>query len=454
MGWVCPSKGLKQSVFKANVGGMRRDIVSIGAGQLRYEIREIVQTAHLFRELGVEIAWENIGDPVQKGELIESWIMDIVAGLTRENRSYGYTDSAGNNETRAFLAAMASRRCNSTIGEDDILFFNGLGDAVSTTFSNLRREARVLGPSPAYSTLSSAEAAHSGYDHLTYTLDPKNNWQPNVEDIRLKVRYNDSIAGILIINPDNPTGAVYPGETLQEIVDICREYDLFVLCDETYANIVYPGRETAALSEVIGDVPGLAMRSISKEVPWPGARCGWIEVYNQEKDEIFRCYITSLLDSKRLEVCSTTLPQLAIPRIFSHPEYPGHLKRRAAMFARRAHEAVKILSTVPNITVVKPGGAFYLTVVFDVRLPEVGPLPDVGDRIIAEKLKKLTTDVAPDKRFVYWLLASTGICSVPLSGFCSNSQGFRTTLLENNDEKRRFIYESLARAINIYVNQK
>ncbi|MCK5737521.1 MAG: pyridoxal phosphate-dependent aminotransferase, partial [Spirochaetaceae bacterium] len=317
--------------------------------------------------------------------------------------------------------------------------------------THLRREARILGPSPAYSTLSSAEASHSGYEHLTYRLDPEKKWQPDLEDIRMKVKYNDSIAGILLINPDNPTGAVYPRSTLVEIVEIAREHDLFVLCDETYSNIIYPGKKTASLSEVIGDTPGIALRSISKEFPWPGARCGWMEVFNQDKDDVFRRYITSLLDAKRLEVCSTTLPQMAIPRVFSDSRYPGHIKRRAKMFSDRADEAVSILSDIPGITVIKPSGAFYLTVVFNTELPFSGPLPDIDIPAVAQRVTNIVADVAPDKRFVYWLLGATGICAVPLSGFCTELPGFRTTLLENNDEKRQQTYNTLADAIRTYL---
>ena len=102
---------------------------------------------------------------------------------------------------------------------------------------------------------------------------------PDLEDLENKVRFNDSIAGILLINPDNPTGAVYPKEILEKMIDIARRYDLFVICDETYAHIVYNGADSCHLSAVIGEVPGIAMRSISKEYPWPGGRCGWIEVF-------------------------------------------------------------------------------------------------------------------------------------------------------------------------------
>ncbi len=271
-----------------------------------------------------------------------------------------------------------------------------------------------------------------------------------MEDIRNKVKYNDSIAGILIINPDNPTGAVYPREILEEIAAIAREYGLFLLCDETYAHIVYNGRQSLHLSEVLGDVPGIALRSISKEFPWPGARCGWMEVLNRQKDENFSAYIRSIIDAKRLEVCSTTLPQKVVARVFTDPCYPGHLDRRRRLFEQRAAEAVDILSRVPGIRVIPPRGAFYLTVLFDEgRLDSRQTLP-IEDPEIRRFTERITEGVAPDKRFVYYLLAAEGICVVPLTGFYSDLQGFRMTLLETDDNRRRQTLETLEKAIGNY----
>jgi aspartate/methionine/tyrosine aminotransferase len=362
---------------------------------------------------------------------------------------------------RLFLAGKASARPALApagpvkISEEDILFFNGLGDAVAKVFGFLRREARVLGPSPAYSTLSSAEAAHSGYEHLTYRLDPANNWMPDMEDVELKVKYNDSVAGILLINPDNPTGAVYPVEILREFVRIAKVYGLFIVCDETYANIVYGDAKTAALSQVIDEVPGIALRSLSKEVPWPGARCGWAEVYNRHVDSGFDTYTRSLLDAKRLEVCSTSLPQLCIPAIMGDSRYPAHLVRRAKMFGQRAEEAFEALSGIPGITIVKPKGALYASAVFDANaLEESGALGrslPVKEPSLEAYIREKTQGVAPDKRFVYWLLASTGICVVPLSGFASELPGFRFTLLEHDDAKRREIFSTLGDAVRRYL---
>jgi alanine-synthesizing transaminase len=430
---------------------MRRDIVHVGAGNLTYEIREIVAVAHELRRIGVDITWENIGDPVQKGEMPPQWMRETVQDLVADPISWAYCDTEGVPATREFLADRVNERPGGVqITPHDILFFNGLGDAVSKVYGMLRREARVIGPSPAYSTHSSAESASSGYKHLTYDLDPFNGWMPDVDDIRMKVKYNDSIAGILLLTPDNPTGAVYPRALLEEIAEIARQNDCFIITDEIYAHIVYDGTRLHA-SEWVGDVPTLAMRGISKEYPWPGSRCGWIEVLNRGRDENFATYTRSLLAAKRLEVSSTTLPQMSIPRVIGDARYGDHLRTREKMFDARANEAVAAFADCEYVVANKPGGAFYFTVMFkDGVLNDHQTLP-IGNSAVRERIESLVQGVAPDKRFVYYLMAATGIVVVPLTGFQCEHHGFRITLLESDEAKRAWIFRTLREAIDTYV---
>lgn len=431
---------------------MRRNLVHMGAGELHYEIREIVQVAHRVRSMGLDMTWENIGDPIQKGELPPDWIRQIVHEIIERPEAWGYCDTAGVPEIREFLAANVNERPGGVqVTSDDIMFFNGLGDAVAKIYGFLRREARILGPSPAYSTHSSAEAAHSGYNHVTYALDPYNGWMPDVDDIRNKVKYNDSIAGILLLSPDNPTGAVYPREILEEIAQIAREHNLFVIADEIYVHIVYNGEGHLHMSQWIGDVPAIAMRGISKEYPWPGGRCGWIEILNKGRDANFATYANSLLAAKRLEVSSTTLPQLSIAQVMADARYPAHLKRREAMFAARAQEAYDFFADCDAVVVNKPQGAFYFTVMFkDGVLNNKQTLP-IENPKLREYIESQVQGVSPDKRFVYYLMGAAGIVVVPLTGFHCSHDGFRCTLLEMNDERRAEIYRTLRAAIDQYV---
>ncbi|HWQ59655.1 MAG TPA: pyridoxal phosphate-dependent aminotransferase [Candidatus Fimivivens sp.] len=432
---------------------MRTNIVHEGADELTYEIRGIVRVAERLRDLGVDIVWENIGDPVAKGECVPDWIKDIVADTMRDDASFGYSPTKGVLSARKFIAAERLRESGVTLDPEDILFFNGLGDAISNVYTYLRRSARVIGPCPAYPTHSSAEAAHAGAPHITYTLDHQKNWYPNLEDIRNKVRYNPLVAGILIINPDNPTGMVYPKQVLREIVAIAREYGLFLVSDETYARLSYGREKMTPLYEVIGsDVPAIVMRGLSKEVPWPGSRCGWIEVYNKDRDPAFARYAKTLVDAKMLEVCSTTLPQLALPSIVGDPRFAEHVRVRTEGYRRKADIARAVFSRIPGVIAPCPESSFYYSVVFeDGVLGDSQSLP-ISEPSIRDFIGREVEGVAPDKRFVLYLMAATGVCVVPLSGFNTDLTGFRMTLLEPDESKFRTRIEILAGAIREYVS--
>ncbi len=433
---------------------MRADILHIGAGELTYEIRNIVNVGQKLKELGVELHWENIGDPVAKGEEIPSWMKEIVAELAMENSSYGYCPTKGMLETREFIAAHNNSRGGVQITADDIIFFNGLGDAITKVYGMLKRTARVVVPSPSYTTHSSAEASHAGDRPVTYRLDPHNNWYPDLDDLEKRIKYNPSVVGILIINPDNPTGAVYPESILRGMVDLARKYDLFVICDEVYHHIIYNGKSTVPVSDIIGKVPAIIMRGISKEMPWPGSRCGWIEVYNGHRDPMFEKYVNSVLNAKMVEVCSTTLPQKAYPRVVSHPEYKNCLAERIARYERCSNIAYDCLKEVEGIQVNRTNGAFYMSVVFDDGVLNRQQTLPIAKAEVAAQVEKLVgpANVAPDKRFVYYLLAATGICVVPLSSFATDLQGFRITLLERDEATFRMIFETIAENIRLYLN--
>ncbi len=418
---------------------MRVNIVHPGAGELHYEIRGIVEFAKKLERTGIDITWENIGDPVAKGEEVPAWIRKIVATEVSQNSaSYGYSPTKGLQAAREFIAADRSKQGTVLLAED-ILFFNGLGDAINKVYTWLNPDARVLGPNPAYPTHSAIEAAHGRSDHLTYKLDPDNGWLPDMEEIRRTVENHPEVAALLVINPDNPTGMIYPKAILEEFVSIAREYKLFLIADEVYANLAFNQSDFISLGALAADVPTIIMRGLSKEVPWPGSRCGWLEFYNLKTDPDFASYARSIEEAKMTEVCSTTLPQTVLPAILGDPRYLTHLAARRAKYEARASEAVKVLGLSPALNVVKPKGAFYLAVTFkDDYLASGTPKSAANPKaqqLLDTALKDIPKD-AFDKRFCHQLLAATGICSVPLTtGFNSTTAGFRMTLLEADDNK-------------------
>ena len=417
---------------------MRNNIVHFWADEQHYEIREIVEIAHKIQEINwKEIIWENIWDPVIKWEKIPDWLKKIVSNASQKDISYAYSPSKWVTKTREYLAKQ-----NWKITSEDIIFFNWLWEAINKVYGYLNRTSRVLWPNPAYPTHSSAEATHAWNFHLTYHLDPKNWWNPNLEEIENKVKYNPNISAILVINPDNPTGAIFSRKTLEWIIEIAKKYNLFVIFDEIYEKLTFDKKDHILLKDIIWDLPGIAMKWLSKEVPWPGSRCGWIEVYNQDKDENFAKYINSIFFSKMLEVCSTTLPQFVLPEIYNSPDFQNSLFNRIKKYKKNADIAEKILWQISWLNIIKPKWAYYLTVLFDESKIWENFYQLIKEKKLQSFIKDISKQAKIDKKFCYYLLAEKSICTVPLSGFNSTLPWFRMTLLEENEEKfRKILYD-------------
>ncbi|HMJ71451.1 MAG TPA: pyridoxal phosphate-dependent aminotransferase [Cyclobacteriaceae bacterium] len=432
---------------------MRQKLLSEGASELSYEIREIAKKANQLQSMGLPIIWENIGDPIQKHHKMPVWIKDVIAGLVSQDDTYSYCPSKGILKTREFLAAQTNALGGAQITAEDICFFNGLGDAIAKVYQYILPTSRVIGPSPAYSTHSSAEGAHANHNPLTYLLDPNNRWLPDLDDLYQKVKYNPTIIGILIINPDNPTGMVYPLETLKRIVAIAREFGLFLIADEIYINITYNGARAYSLAEVIEDVPGISMKGISKEVPWPGSRCGWMEYYNRDKDSDFNRFCEALDNAKMIEVCSTKLPQLAIPEILGDSRYKSYRQQTNENIGRRSKIVSGILGSVPQLTFNETYGAFYNTIIFRDGVLKEGQTLKIGNNKIRSLVEGWTKEKMPlDKRFVYYLLGAKGVCVVPISSFCSELSGFRVTLLEDDEEILTGTFNSVKEGVQEYLS--
>ena len=440
---------------------MRQNLLRADNKLLNYPIREVVTIGKQLEKLGnFKMIWENIGDPVTAGEAVPEWIKTIVRENAITDQAFAYTDTRGYLPTRQYVLDNFSNEKVCTV--DDILFFNGLGEAINKVINNLPREARILVPSPTYPSHATAEAMHAGCSFISYQLDPENNWEPDLEEIENKVKYNDHVVAILVINPNNPTGSVFKRETLESIVKIAKEHDCFLIFDEIYHSMVFDGVDNTLLHEIIDDVPGISMKGISKDVPWPGSRCGWIEVYNAEKDREFQNFIKMILLAKMLEVCSTTLPQMILPYIYEAPEFEPYLKSRIAKYQRRAEQAVTQLNQLSNVRVSMPGGVFYLVVEL-LDLPRSSLIAKTKSiRLFIDNLLGNNTDSAnsltdkkqeranADFQFCYELMGSEGICVVPLSGFGSNLHGFRMTLLQEDDVVFSQTLDAISRGIEHY----
>ena len=174
--------------------------ISRGGSGLTYEIRNIVLIAKKMQEYGMKIIWENIGDPVQKGEHIPDWMKDVLIDILKENESYAYSPTKGIDATRTFIADRVNARGKIQITPEDIIFFNGLGDAIARAYSSIQVDARMIMPEPTYSTHFMAEVLHASFPSNTYRMNPYNNWHPDLRELEQKVRSHRAIVGILIIN--------------------------------------------------------------------------------------------------------------------------------------------------------------------------------------------------------------------------------------------------------------
>ncbi len=429
-----------------------RSSIAKGNSGLTYEIRNIVLVAEELKKNNIEVTWENIGDPVNKGEIIPEWMKEIVRSVASKNDSYAYSPTKGVLSTREYLTNLVNKRGGTQITPEDILFFNGLGDAVDKLYSCMRADLRVLLPEPTYSSHYIAEVAHGSIPPMTYRMNPANNWQPDLDEIREKVKRYKAIVGILVLNPDNPTGFVYPENILREIVQIAKEYDLFLVFDEIYNRIVYNGKKSVLLADIVEDVPAISLKGISKEFPWPGSRCGWMEFYNTDKDENFKQYVNTIVQKKMSEVCSTTLPQMAIPLIMEHPEYEKYLMERSKHYEKLSNIAYDILRENKYLFVNRTDGAFYMAIAFKEGLLNDKMKLNIENENVRKFVENLMDrDMELDKRFVYYLLGATGICVVPLTSFYTDIAGFRMTLLEKDVNKFEKTVKTISQKVTEYI---
>ncbi len=426
---------------------MRQNLLRADSALLTYPIREVVEIGKQLEKLGdFSMIWENIGDPVAAGEEVPNWMHDVVQEQVASDKSFAYTETRGDSEARKYVLENFSDKKKCTI--NDILFFNGLGEAINKVMNNLPKETRVLMPSPTYPSHATAESMHAGCSFISYELDPTNDWEPNIEEIENKVKFNEFVVAILVINPNNPTGSVYKRETLEKIIAIAKKYDCFLIFDEIYHHMTFDGIKTTLLHEIIGDVPGISMKGISKDIPWPGSRCGWIEVYNADKDDNFKGFIDIILLTKMLEVCSTTLPQVVLPHLYEHPKYKDYLQSRINKYQKRADEACAFFDSIPQVRVNKPKGVFYLVVeLLDCPHKQLESI----NKDVRLFLDNIETNNSPaDFQFAYELMGAEGICVVPLTGFGSQVRGFRMTLLQEDDVIFTQTLQKIAQAITGY----
>lgn len=447
---------------------MRTKLANPKTQLLRYSIREIVDVTQKIKELDptITLVMENVGDPIMKGWTVPSFLKEVITQEIQKpgDAVFGYSHSRGLPETRKWVVDYAKRFSpTSELNYEDVLFTNGLGASISAFYQMLpegdpagspARGARILQPTPSYPTHTSFESFTANAEPILYKLDPDNGWQPDMQDLENQIIAHPDVAAILIINPNNPTGAIYSKETLEKMVDLAEKYQLFIISDEVYFRMVYNGAIFSQITDIAHRrVPLVVMRGLSKDIPWPGGRCGWMEFHNIDLDPEFKAFVDGVKQRILLEICSGTLPQKILPTLYEHPDFENWNRQYNDELEAIANNIYEVLKNTKGLKVNKIYGAFYMMPLFqDGVLNERQTLPIPNDAVRAYIESEVSRPGFPlDKRFCYYLLAATGICVVPASGFFSPYFGFRLTTLDRDQTRSKETYARLSKAVEEYL---
>ncbi len=380
-------------------------MVSQRVKEISYAIREIAAVANRVAKSGKEIYHLNIGDPVNYDFKMPEYISQALADASFRGKNF-YVDSLGAPELRAELSKSLKQSYNINVNAEDFLVTSGVTEAIFfITAALLENKNEILIPGPSYPLYINYAKFFDGIPK-EYELDENNDWEPNTEDLRNKI--NEKTKAILICSPNNPTGVMYSEKMVKEIINIAGEYNLPILSDEIYDQIVYekPFTSPAALSN---DVPVIGLNGFSKSHLATGWRLGYMYYHDPEnKLEGLKAGIAKLA---RARLSASSVAQYAAVEILKNPG--THTKEMVGKLKERRDYSYNRLRKIEGITCVKPNGAFYLFPKLDFN--EFGKWKD-------------------DKDFTIDLLEKTGICGVYGSGFGDFGNGHvRFTFLPNKE---------------------
>ncbi|MFB3813702.1 MAG: aminotransferase class I/II-fold pyridoxal phosphate-dependent enzyme [Terriglobales bacterium] len=327
---------------------------------VRYAIRDLAVLADEVARSGKKILLLNIGDPLKFDFATPPHMIEAVAKAMREGKN-GYAPSSGTTEAVAAIRSDAEQKGIHNIA--DAFVTSGVSEAVDICFNALLNTGEnVLCPSPEY-PLYTAVVAKMGLGPNSYRLDESNGWVPDLEDIRRKI--SPRTRGIVVINPNNPTGAIYTRKTLEGLAEIARQHNLVVFADEVYHKLVLDG-EHVSLAAIAPDVPVVTYGGLSKNYLAPGWRIGWGVVSGPE--QAVRPYVEAINKLLRARLCASHPMMHAIKPALEGPR--DHLVEVLAKLRRRRDLTVEWARTTPRVSLVPPNGAFYAYPKLDIPEPD------------------------------------------------------------------------------------
>lgn len=373
-----------------------------------YDIRgPVLAKARQMEDEGQKIIKLNIGNVAAFGlEPPDEIVQDMIRNLPH---TAGYTDSLGLFAPRKAVVHYTQQKNIKGVTVDDVYLGNGVSELITMSLNALLNNGdEVLLPSPDY-PLYTASVALSGGTPVHYMCDEQSDWLPDIADIRAKITPNTK--AIVVINPNNPTGALYPESVLREIVEVARQHQLLILADEIYDKTLYDGQVHTSIASLADDVLCITYNGLSKNYRSCGYRAGWMVVSGDKRHA--RDYIEGLNMLASMRLCANTPGQLAIQTALGGYQSINDLVAPTGRLCRQRDLAYELLSQIPGVSVVKPKAALYMFPRLD---PRMYPIQN-------------------DQQFAYELLAEEKVLIVQGTGFnWPTPDHFRIVFLPNSDD--------------------
>ncbi len=378
-----------------------------------YDIRgPIMDAARQMEDEGQKIIKLNIGNLAVFGfDAPEEVQQDMIRNLPN---SAGYSDSKGIFAARKAVMHYTQQQGIEGVTLDDIYLGNGASELIAMATNALLDDGdEMLLPAPDY-PLWTAVTSLSGGTPVHYRCDEANGWMPDLGDIRAKI--TPRTKGIVVINPNNPTGALYSDELLRGIVEIARAHGLVILADEVYDKVLYDGVKHTALGSLSGDVLTLTFNSLSKSYRSCGYRAGWLVVSGDKKSAAD--YIEGLNMLSNMKLCANVPGQWAIQTALGGYQSINDLVGEGGRLRRQRDLAYELITAIPGVSCVKPSAALYMFPKLD---PKVYPIAD-------------------DRQFFLELLKATKVMLVQGTGFnWPTPDHFRIVFLPHEEDLREAV---------------
>ena len=387
---------------------MKPIVKSAKLANVAYDIRgPVLDKARQMQEEGHKIIQLNIGNVAAFGLMPpDEIVQDMIRNLPD---AAGYTDSKGLFAPRKAVVHYTQEKGVRGVTVDDVYLGNGASELIQMAITALVNDGdEILIPAPDF-PLYTAVVGLSGGRPVHYICDEAAGWLPDIDDMRSKI--SARTRGIMVCNPNNPTGALYPDALLLQIIELARQHQLVIFADEIYDKTLYDGATHTAMASLADDVLFISFNGLSKNYRSCGYRAGWMVVSGEKRHA--RDYIEGLTMLASLRLCANTPGQLAIQTALGGYQSIKDLVAPTGRLCRQRDVAYELLSQIPGVSVVKPKAALYMFPRLD---PKVYPVPD-------------------DQQFAYELLAEEKVLIVQGTGFNWIAHDhFRLVFLPNVDD--------------------